>query len=156
MRATPPVRLPTLAERAMELRALNFPGARVRLLHGRELRYSFSISPTAFSRLYHCVLLLTPARSPQMFVVNPDLRALADRRPLPHVYHYDGPGVRLCLWLPRKNEWLPQMRLLETYVAWTSEWLNYFEEWLVTGSGQAVGSIHRRGRSAAASAQPDR
>jgi hypothetical protein len=117
----------------MELRALNFPGARVRLLRGRELRYSFSISPTVFSRLYHCVLLLTPARSPQMFVVGPDLRALAAGRPLPHIYHYDGPAVRLCLWLPRKNEWLPQMRLLETYVAWTSEWLNYFEEWLVTG-----------------------
>ena len=75
----------------------------------------------------------TPAQSPQMFVVNPDLRALAKGQPLPHIYHYDGPGVRLCLWLPRKNEWLPQMRLLETYVAWTSEWLNYFEEWLVTG-----------------------
>ena len=117
----------------MELRALNFPGARVRLLHGRELRYSFSISPTVFSRLYRCVLVLTPAQSPQMFVVNPDLRALAKGQPLPHIYHYDGPGVRLCLWLPRKNEWLPQMRLLETYVAWTSEWLNYFEEWLVTG-----------------------
>ena len=127
------MRLPTLAERAIELRALNFPGARVRLLHGRELRYSFSISPTVFSRLYRCVLVLTPARSPQMFVVNPDLRALAKGQPLPHIYHYDGPGVRLCLWLPRKNEWLPQMRLLETSVAWTSEWLNYFEEWLVTG-----------------------
>lgn len=133
MRTTPPIRVPTLAERAMELRALKFPDAQVQLRQGRELRFSFSISPTVFSRLYRCMLMVTPARSPQMFVVEPDLHALADGRPLPHVYHYDGPATRLCLWLPRKNEWLPQMRLLDTYVAWTGEWLNYFEEWLATG-----------------------
>ena len=117
----------------MELRALNFPDAQVRLRQGRELRFSFSIAPTVFSRLYGCMLLLTPARSPQMFVVKPDLPALASGRPLPHVYGSDGPGTSLCLWLPRKNEWLPQMRLVETYLAWTAEWLNYFEEWLATG-----------------------
>lgn len=133
MRFAPPIRVPTLAERAMELRALNFPDSQVRLFQGQELRFSFSISPTVFSRLYRCVLLLTPSHSPQMFVMTPDLRALADGQPLPHVYQHDGPGTKLCLWLPRKNEWLPQMRLLETYVAWTSEWLNYFEEWLATG-----------------------
>lgn len=129
----PPVRVPTLAQRAMELRALNFPDARVRLLQGRELRFDFSIAPTVFARLYRCTLLLTPARSPVMFVVKPDLCALADGRPLPHVYHHDGPGTCLCLWLPRKKEWVPQMGLLETYLAWTGEWLNYFEEWLATG-----------------------
>lgn len=132
MRFAPPIRVSTLAERAMELRAMNFPDSQVRLLQGRELQFSFSISPTVFSRLYGCVLLLTPARSPEMFVVKPDLHVLADGRPLPHVYRYEGPGTKLCLWLPRKNEWQPQMRLLETYVAWTGEWLNYFEEWLAT------------------------
>jgi hypothetical protein len=133
VRVTPPVRVPTLAERAMELRLLSFPEARVQLLQGRELRFTFSISPTVFSRQYHCMLLLTPARSPQMLVMKPDLRALAKGRPLPHIYQHDGSGTKLCLWLPRKNEWLPQMRLLQTYVAWTGEWLNYFEEWLATG-----------------------
>src|SRR6218665_122348 len=132
MRNTPPVRLPTLAQRAMELRALDLPGAKVRSFQGRELRFEFSISPTAFSRQYHCMLCLTPSRVPEMFVMQPDLGALAEGRPLPHVYKHDGPGARLCLWLPRKNEWMPQMGLLETYVSWASEWLNYFEEWLLT------------------------
>jgi hypothetical protein len=132
VRRTPPVRLPTLAERAFELRALNFPDAKVRLLQGRELRFDFSIAPTAFARLYHCTLRLTPARSPDMFVMRPNLLRLSAGRTLPHVYQHDGPGTKLCLWLPRKNEWLPQMHLLETYIAWTSEWLNYYEEWLLT------------------------
>jgi hypothetical protein len=116
----------------MELRALNFPSAQLRLFRGRELDFDFSISPTIFSRSYDCKLRLMPGRSPGMFVMQPDLVALAEGRPLPHVYRHDGSGTKLCLWLPRMNEWAPQMPLIETYISWTSEWLNYFEEWLVT------------------------
>lgn len=133
MRTTPPVRVPTLAERALELRGLGLPDARVQLVQGRELRFTFSISPTTFSRLYRCVLVVTPNRWPRMVVLEPDLYALADGQTPPHIYRHDGPGTTLCLWLPRKNEWQPQMRFLDTYLAWTAEWLNYFEEWLATG-----------------------
>ncbi|MBT2303410.1 hypothetical protein J7E70_23450 [Variovorax paradoxus] len=158
MRMVPPVRIPTLAQRAMELRALNFPDARVRLSQGRELRFDFSIAPTVFSRLYRCKLLLTPMRSPVMFVVKPDLCSLADGRPLPHVYHHHGPGTCLCLWLPRKNEWQSQMRLLETYLAWTGEWLNYFEEWLATdewaGGGEHPPLPKTRRRAATRAVNP--
>ena len=123
---------PTLAERAFELRALQFPDAEVRLVQGRELHFQFSIAPTAFSRHYYCLLLMTRADSPEMFVLSPNLLELAGGRSLPHVYRHDGAGTKLCLWLPGKREWSSQMRLLETYIAWTSEWLNYFEEWLLT------------------------
>lgn len=132
MPPVPPVRLPTLAERACELRALKFPGAKIQPIQGRELRFHFLLAPTVFSRQYHCMLRLRPARSPEMFVISPNLPALAEGRPLPHVYRHDEAGTKLCLWLPRKNEWLPQMPLGETYIPWTSEWLNYFEEWLLT------------------------
>lgn len=133
MRATPPVRIPTLAERAVELRRLDFPGSRVQLIQGRELRFTFSISPTSFSRLYRCMLVVTRNRWPRMVVLDPDLDALANGRSLPHIYRQGGPGTILCLWLPRKSEWQPQMQFLDTYLAWTAEWLNYFEEWLATG-----------------------
>lgn len=128
----PGPRAPTLAQRAYELRALHFPGAEIQLIQGRELRFWFSISPTAFSREYRCLLLITRAGSPEMFVLGPDLASLADGRSLPHIYRHAGDSTKLCLWLPRKHEWTAQMRLLETYIAWTSEWLNYFEEWLLT------------------------
>ena len=133
MRATPPVRVPTLAERALELRGLGIPGAHVQLLQGRELRFTFSLSPTSFSRDYRCMLVVTPNHWPRMVVLEPNLYVLADGRVPPHIYRHDGPGTNLCLWLPRKNEWQPQMKLLDTYLAWTAEWLNYFEEWLATG-----------------------
>ena len=132
MRHLPPIRIATLAERAFELRALKLPGSEVRLVRGGELRFDFSLVPSAFARLYHCRLLMASRRVPAIFVVRPNLQELAKGRALPHVYKHDGPETKLCLWLPRKNEWTPQMRLLETYLSWTSEWLNYFEEWLLT------------------------
>jgi hypothetical protein len=132
VRVAPPVRVPTLAQRALELRALAIPQSQIRLLQGRQLQFDFTLAPNVFSRQYQCRLVVMPAGAPLMFVIEPDLRELAAGRPLLHTYKYDGPGTLLCLWLPRKNEWMPQMRLLETYIAWTAQWLDCFEQWLVT------------------------
>lgn len=150
MTGGPNRRAPTLAERAYELRALRLPGAEVQLVQGRELRFWFSMSPTVLSREYRCLLLVPRTGFPSMFVLSPDLRVLADGRTLPHVYRHAGAGVELCLWLPRKREWSAQMQLLETYIAWTSEWLNYFEEWLATdlwaGGGEHPSEKKKRWR----------
>lgn len=126
--------VPTLAQRAMELRALPLDGARLMYLSGRALRYRFRLAPSDFGRIYECELRLTPgSHPPEMFVLSPDLTTLADEAALPHVYSNNGPGTKLCLWLPRQREWLPQMSLVDTYIAWTAEWLWYFEDWLTTG-----------------------
>ncbi|WP_231502518.1 hypothetical protein [Herbaspirillum sp. RV1423] len=65
-----------------------------------------------------------------MIVISPDLKELAGARQLPHTYTHDGKGTKLCLWRPRYGEWRPSMKLSETYVPWTAEWLLYFEHWL--------------------------
>lgn len=128
----PPV--PTLAQRAMELRALPLDGTRLVFLSGRALRYRFHLAPSDFGRIYVCELRLTPdSRPPEMFVLSPDLTTLAEEAALPHVYPNNGPGTKLCLWWPKQREWLPQMRLVDTYIAWTAEWLWHFEDWLATG-----------------------
>lgn len=134
MTRAPARRPPTLAQRAVELRALQFPGAQLQLVQGHELRFWFSISPTLLSREYRCLLVVPRSGFPAMFVLSPDLRVLADGKSLPHIYRSDAKSTKLCLWLPRKNEWTPHMGLLETYIAWTGQWLNYFEEWLATGT----------------------
>lgn len=76
-----------------------------------------------------------------MIVLDPDLKALAVNRRIPHIYSYDGRGTRLCLWLPREKEWTHSMRFDETYLPWTAEWLDYFEEWLETDTW-AGGGVH--------------
>lgn len=130
----PSMPIPTLAQRAVELRALPLDGARVTLHAGCLLRYRFSISPSNFGRIYECELRVTPdARAPEILVLRSDLTILANKASLPHIYPNKGPGTKLCLWWPKKREWLPQMKLTETYIPWASEWLWYFEDWLTTG-----------------------
>lgn len=149
MKRYPPPSVPTLAQRAMELRALPFDGARLMFQSGRALRYRFHLAPSDFGRVYECELHLTPdSRPPEMFVLGPDLTTLADEAALPHVYTHNGPGTKLCLWWPKQREWLPQMKLVDTYIAWTAEWLWHFEDWLTTGvwAGGGEHPQHRRKR----------
>jgi hypothetical protein len=127
-----PLYRPSVVRWRSELRSLNWPGARLRVVRGRKLHFSFKIAPTPFARVYDCQLNLYDDKSPEVLVLSPDLTLLAEGRSLPHVYQHDGPGTKLCLWLPREKEWTPAMRLDETYLPWTAQWLDYFEEWLVT------------------------
>jgi hypothetical protein len=149
----PAPRKPTLAQRALELHALAWPGASVALLSGRELQYRFTISPSAFGRQYECLLAMKPdSRMPLLFVLKPDLIALGNGQRPPHIYPHDGPGVSLCLWWPKRREWSPQMKLADTYMAWTAEWLWYFEDWLSTGEWAGGGEHPTPRRACSASA----
>ena len=141
----PHPRAPNLAQRHAELSALGWPGSSLTLVHGRELRFSFSIAPTALSRSYRCLLKVYVSSFPELFVLEPDPKVLAAGRSLPHVYPHVGRGSKLCLWLPNANEWCAQMRLEDTYLPWAAEWLDYFEEWLVTDHW-AGGGEHPRPR----------
>lgn len=135
---------PTLAQRAWELRALPLDGARLVFFSGRALHYQFRLAPSEFGRIYTCELRLTPgAQPPEMFVLDPDLKTLADEEALPHIYPSKGAGTKLCLWWPKQREWLPQMKLSETYIPWTSEWLWYFEDWLASGAWSGGGEHPR-------------
>ena len=129
-----PAPVPNLAQRAAELRALGLPGATVSIDSGRELRYLFAIAPSDIGRSYHCMLRVSPSRqAPETYVLGPNLIELANGRRPPHIYRDSSHGVKLCLWLPRQREWVPQMRLIDTYIPWACEWLWYFEFWLATG-----------------------
>jgi hypothetical protein len=129
--APPAVRSPTLAQRALELRQLNLPGSRIELRGGRELRMSFEMSPTVFSPLYRCLLVVPRAKEwPSMYVIKPDLKVLSKGIKPPHTYGCDAGRTELCLWWPKNREWTFQMNLTDTYIAWTAEWLWYFEDWL--------------------------
>lgn len=134
MQSAIPVPIPKLAQRAGELRALQLQGATVRLVGGRELHYRFAIAPSAFGRNYDCLLRMRPdSQAPEVLVLHPNLVALAGEQMIPHIYAHAGPGTKLCLWWPKQREWVPQMKLVETCIPWTAEWLWYFEDWLSTG-----------------------
>ncbi|QCP13247.1 hypothetical protein FCL38_24570 [Pseudoduganella umbonata] len=146
--AKPPRQFANLAMRAIDVENINLPGAERRFLSGRAVMYRLPLSPSPASRIYTCELLVWPRRRPEMHVISPDLQELAEGRAIPHIYPTDRQGTRLCLYLPRLNEWQPEMRLSETFVPWTLEWLWYFEVWLATdvweGGGEHPQDRRRR------------
>jgi hypothetical protein len=108
-------------------------------LRGNMVSWRFPVTPTPLSRCYSARIEYRQGSSPQVFIYDPDLHALASGRRLPHVY--EQAPTRLCLFLPGSGEWCPSMRLDQTIVPWTALWLLYFEEWLYSGEW-AGGGLH--------------
>jgi len=103
-----------------------------------KLTWDFTVQPDPLSRVYTVRIEYRQGDVPQVYVLEPDLVALAEGRRLPHVYGQSPPC--LCLYLPGTGEWSPTKRISETIVPWTYLWLWYFEEWLASdvwkGGGQ--------------------
>lgn len=112
---------------------MSLPGARISF-SGRQLHMRVGISPGQFGRVYECLFTIKPdGVQPDVIVLTPDLSLLGGTEKIPHTYAYDGKGTRLCLWWPKGREWIPQMKLTDTFIPWTAEWLHFFELWLKTG-----------------------
>lgn len=97
-----------------------------------------AISPTPISSKYIIKIDYMERKSPKIFILEPTLEVYQDRS-LPHVY--DQKKQRLCLYLPRSGEWDSTMNLAFTVIPWVSEWLLFYELWLVTGEWLG-GGIH--------------
>ncbi len=101
------------------------------------LAWHYLAQPTPLSRAYGIRITYRLGDVPQVLVREPNLVELAGERRLPHVYRQSPP--LLCLYRPRKYEWTPFMRLDQTIVPWTSLWLLYFEDWLVSDEWKGGG-----------------
>lgn len=131
----------SLGQRAMELRMLRIPGARIRFFGGHELRFNYIMKPSIFGRQYHCMLRFRLRAYPDAYVIGPDLKHLAGGRALPHTYSSDLTATKLCLWLPGSGEFTPRMRMIETFIPWTAHWLDYYEDWLFCSEWRG-GGVH--------------
>ena len=114
------------------------------VLHPRRLEWCFDAQPTPLSRNYRVKLVLEPGDTPDVSVVDPDLRILSGERDLPHIYHNPD---RLCLYLPGTGQWDASKRLDLTIVPWAHLWLVYFEEWLSSDPAPRSGPFRCRIRS---------
>ncbi len=99
------------------------------------------IMPTELSQIYTVKLKYKIGKSPQVNILSPELIEPEGKR-LPHTYS----RKRLCLYYPGIDNWRGDMLLAETIVPWISEWLYYYEIWLVTGEWYG-GGIHPRRRN---------
>lgn len=122
----------TISQQAFAIRSV-LPGVTVRLRQGTRLTMTADLQPTPMSRQYNIKIDYRLGASPDVLVVAPKLELHRDAEELPHTF----PGEKLCLHLP--GEWTPSMYIAHTTVPWTSEWLFYYEIWLVTGDWEGGG-----------------
>lgn len=90
---------------------------------------AFFAQLTTLSRSYQVNLVLEREGTPDVQVVDPDLRWLAGERDLPHIYHNPD---RIYLYLPGTGQWDSSKRLNLTITPWTQLWLVFFEERLIS------------------------
>ena len=95
-----------------------------------ELIWDFEARPSPLSRNYQLRIRFMKFGSPDVIVLSPNLNKLAGDRALPHVYSIK--PVRLCLHLPKNQEWSLDKSISDTIVPWAYLWLFYFEHWLAT------------------------
>jgi hypothetical protein len=120
-----------VGQQAFALRAL-LPDAVIRLGRG-SLTMTAAIQPTAASRRYTVRIRYEYGGVPVVRVLSPELRLHPEAEVLPHTYSDD----TLCLHL--SGQWRPTMLIAQTTVPWISEWLYYYEIWLVTGQWHGGG-----------------
>lgn len=126
----------TAAQQFAHLRANRVYGGQGSLSQGR-IVWRYTDAPTPLSRRYGIRLNYENGGLVEVFVDDPDLSLLADGRDLPHVYAQR--PARLCLYLPRTREWTPERRVDQTIMPWTTLWLFYFEDWLLTNEWKGGG-----------------
>ncbi len=94
--------------------------------------------PSSLSEIYTVRLTYKLKKSPRVNVIKPEL-IIPEGKKLPHTYS----EKRLCLYYPGLKDWRGDMLLSKTIVPWISEWLYYYELWLVSGEWYG-GGIHPR------------
>jgi hypothetical protein len=77
--------------------------------------------------------------TPDTYVLFPKHLPLAKgKTKLPHVYCNE--SQKICLYDWRNKEWNPTMPLATTIVPWASEWLYFYEVWVMTGEWYGEGN----------------
>lgn len=106
-------------------------------VYKNKITWICNINPTSLSRLYTVRIEYQLEKSPSVFVVRPELKALANGKEIPHLYSQE--KENLCLFYPKYKEWNPTMHISETIVPWVYEWFFYFEEWLISNEWKGGG-----------------
>lgn len=83
---------------------------------------------------------------PEVTVIDPLLRHRAEcpEEPIPHHYpNCEAPDLPLlCLCDPAAHEWRYGLRVADTIIPWTIDWLACYEMWLATGAWVGGGRDH--------------
>jgi hypothetical protein len=121
------------------------PGGSCAIRRGH-LTWIGDITPSTVSNTYTVKVEFVVGKRPEVTVLAPEL----ERREglLTHVFPHD----HLCL--SRAAEWNASMSLATTIIPWTSEWLFFYEIWVVTGNWNGGGHEFPAGSAKPARERP--
>lgn len=107
----------------------DFPDSEGRILSKNTLVWSCKIQPQANSDFYNIEIRYNLRwQYPKVFVKN-RLKLYPGSEKLPHVFDHE--KQQICL--NYNKEWNRTLPISTYYVPWASEWLFYYETWVITG-----------------------
>lgn len=109
----------------------SFPNLVVEELSKTKLIVVIQIRPDVFSREYDVKIVYETGKSVLVFIVNEKLKIAENRTKLPHVW--DNELQKICLYSREGGKWSSEKSIISTVVPWASEWLFYYELWLIDG-----------------------
>ena len=115
-----------------------FPHLKVLKQKGNHFEVVVKLRPTTASRVYDVKVCFNKYQGVSVYVVNEKLEVARNRKKLPHVYSHE--EQKLCLYSWKKRQWTKEKLISSTIIPWASEWLEFYELWLI--SGQWLGGGH--------------
>ncbi|NDV15783.1 hypothetical protein GO009_07060 [Muricauda sp. TY007] len=104
-----------------------------------ENRFSVVIKlrPDIFSKEYDVRIVYEGRATVDVFIVNEKLDVATNRDVLPHVFNHT--EQKICLYSRTGGSWTKDKSIVSTIVPWASEWLYYYEHWLIDGEWKGGG-----------------
>lgn len=106
------------------------------------LSWKGKIRPSTLSNEY-TILIKLQKKKIEVFVIEPKkLMLFSSETKLPHVYSTK--KQILCLFYPDGKQWNRGKLIVNSIIPWTSEWLYFYEIWLITGEWLGGGTVHQK------------
>lgn len=119
----------------------DFPSSVVKSHSLRHLVWETVIIPTPNSVTYRIRIDYTIGQPPKVYVIDPPkLLRPEGKKLLKHVFSTE--KQQLCLYYGPFGEWNDSMFLARKIVPWASEWLFFYELWVITGEWLGEGIEH--------------
>lgn len=85
------------------------------------------IQPTPLSQTYKVKITYNLGKRPVITILSPKIDI--ENKKLPHTYRNN----ELCLYYPDYKEWTKYSYISDTILPWISEWLYFYELWVING-----------------------
>lgn len=113
-----------------------FPNAKIESKSNKECSIIIKLQPSIVSKKYDVRIVFTKLKV-SVYIINEKLKTASNRDKLPHVFSHK--EQKLCLYEFDENKWTPNQSIASTIIPWASEWLYYYEFWLIDGEWHGGG-----------------